>query len=177
VATQVPLKLDLQVPKTSGKKPLVVYITGGGFMLDDKSGNMDQRTYVAEQGSVVASIEYRTVNNGATYSDSVADVRSAIRYLRAHADQYDINTSEVAVWGQSAGGYLAAMTGATNGVKQFEDSGNPVRASRSKRSSTSSAPPTSQRSPPTTTSWRSKPTTPRATPSPSSSSVPAPSCR
>jgi acetyl esterase/lipase len=112
------------VPKTSGKKPLVVYITGGGFILADKSANLDQRTYVAEQGYVVASIEYRTVKNGATYRDAVADVKSAIRYLRAHADKYDINMSEVAVWGQSAGGYLAAMTGVTNVLKQFEDSGN-----------------------------------------------------
>jgi acetyl esterase/lipase len=126
---QVPLKLDLQVPKTPGKKPLVVYITGGGFTMDDKTGNLDQRTYVAEQGYVVASIEYRTVKNGATYTDTVADVKSAIRYLRAHADQYDIDASKVAVWGQSAGGYLAAMTGVTNGLKQFEDSGNPGQSS------------------------------------------------
>jgi acetyl esterase/lipase len=48
--------------QTPGNKRLVVYITGGGFTLDDKSGNLGQRTYVAEQGYVVASIEYRTVN-------------------------------------------------------------------------------------------------------------------
>jgi acetyl esterase/lipase len=126
---QVPLKLDLQVPKTSGKKPLVVYITGGGFSSANKSGNLDQRTYVAEQGYVVASIEYRTVTDGATYKDSVADVKSAIRYLRAHAAQYGINPNEVAVWGQSAGGYLAAMTGVTNGLAQFEDGGNPGQSS------------------------------------------------
>jgi acetyl esterase/lipase len=126
---EVPLKLDLQVPQTSGKKPLVIYITGGGFLRNDKSANLDQRTYVAEQGYVMASIEYRTVNNGATYTDSVADVKSAIRYLRAHADQYAIDTSQVAVWGQSAGGYLAAMTGVTNGLEQFEGSGNPGQSS------------------------------------------------
>jgi acetyl esterase/lipase len=126
---QVPLKLDLQVPKTAGPKPLVIYITGGGFAHADKSANLDQRRYVAEQGYVVASIQYRTVNDGATYKDTVADVKSAIRYLRAHADQYNINTSQVAVWGQSAGGYLAAMTGVTNGLKQFEGSGNPGQSS------------------------------------------------
>jgi acetyl esterase/lipase len=126
---QVPLKLDLQVPKTSGKKPLVVYITGGGFVSAAKAGNLDQRTYVAEQGYVVASIEYRTVTSGATYKDSVADVKSAIRYLRAHAAQYGIDPNEVAVWGQSAGGYLAAMTGVTNGLAQFEDGGNPGQSS------------------------------------------------
>jgi len=125
----VSLKMDIQVPKTSGDKPLVVYITGGGFVSDDKSGNLDQRTYVAEQGYVVASIEYRTVTNGATYKDSVADVKSAIRYLRAHAATYGIDPSKVAVWGQSAGGYLAAMTGVTNGLKQFEDGSNPGQSS------------------------------------------------
>jgi acetyl esterase/lipase len=114
------LKLDLQTPKTSGTKPLVIYITGGGFQMAAKTANLDQRTYVAEQGYVVASIEYRTVANGATYKDAVADVKSAVRYLRAHAAQYGIDPGHVAVWGQSAGGYLAAMTGTTNGEKQFD---------------------------------------------------------
>ena len=116
---QISLKLDLQVPKTAGKKPLVIYITGGGFEIDDKTANLNQRTYVADQNYVVASIEYRTVPEGATYKQTVSDVKSAIRYLRAHADQYGIDPSKVAVWGQSAGGYLASMAGVTNGGKQF----------------------------------------------------------
>jgi acetyl esterase/lipase len=84
---------------------------------------------VAEQGYVVASIEYRTVLSGATYRDSIADVKSAIRYLRAHAEQYHIEASSVAVWGESAGGYLAAMTGVTNGFNRFEDGANPGQSS------------------------------------------------
>jgi len=118
------LKLDIQVPKTAGSKPLVVYLTGGGFQQADQSGNLNQRTYVAEQGYVVASIQYRTTTVGATYKDAVIDVKSAIRYLRAHASQYHINASKVAVWGQSAGGYLAAMTGTTNGLSQFNTGAN-----------------------------------------------------
>jgi hypothetical protein len=59
--TKADLKLDIQRPTTSGKKPLVIYITGGGFVRADKTANLDQRTYVAEQGYVVASIQYRTV--------------------------------------------------------------------------------------------------------------------
>ncbi|WP_326718334.1 alpha/beta hydrolase [Streptomyces sp. NBC_00243] len=114
------LKLDLQVPETDGKKPLVVYMTGGGFAMADKTGNLNQRTYVAEQGYAVASIEYRTVTSGATYTETLQDVKSAIRYLRAHADEYGIDPANVAVWGQSAGGYLAAMAGTTNGVEEFE---------------------------------------------------------
>jgi len=120
---QISLKLDLQVPKTAGKKPLVIYITGGGFDIDDKTANLDQRTYVAGQNYVVASIEYRTVPEGATYKQTVSDVKSAVRYLRAHAGQYGIDSSKVAVWGQSAGGYLASMAGVTNGDKQFVSGG------------------------------------------------------
>jgi acetyl esterase/lipase len=120
---QISLKLDLQVPKTAGKKPLVIYITGGGFDIDDKTANLDQRTYVADQNYVVASIEYRTVPEGATYKQTVSDVKSAVRYLRAHAGQYGIDSSKVAVWGQSAGGYLASMAGVTNGDKQFVSGG------------------------------------------------------
>ncbi|MFZ3467972.1 prolyl oligopeptidase family serine peptidase [Streptomyces sp. 4.24] len=123
--TKTGLKLDLQVPKTSGEKPpLVVYITGGGFVMADKSANLGERTYVAEQGYAVASIEYRTETSGSTYKDGVADVKSAIRYLRAHADEYGFDASKVGVWGQSAGGYLAAMAGATNGNKQFDSGDN-----------------------------------------------------
>jgi len=123
------LRFDVQVPDTPGPKPLVVYLTGGGFQSDNKTGNLDQRTYVAEQGFVVASIEYRVIDDGATYKETVADVKSAIRYLRAHAGEYSIDLNEVAVWGQSAGGYLAAMTGATNGLSQFEGTGNPGQSS------------------------------------------------
>ncbi|MDH6218673.1 acetyl esterase/lipase [Streptomyces pseudovenezuelae] len=60
-------------------------------------------------------------------------MKSAIRYLRAHSGTYGIDTSEVAVWGQSAGGYLAAMAGATSGTKDFVsgddlDQGSDVQA-------------------------------------------------
>lgn len=37
----VPLKLDVQVPKGAGKKPLVVFTTGGGFVLAQKSANLN----------------------------------------------------------------------------------------------------------------------------------------
>jgi acetyl esterase/lipase len=71
---------------------------------------------------MVASIQYRTVLDGATYKDSVADVKAAIRYLRANAKAYGIDPDHVAVWGQSAGSYLAAMAGVTGNVTAFDQS-------------------------------------------------------
>ena len=118
--TAKPLSLDIQRPAAAGRKPLVIFITGGGFMIAPKENNLDLRTFVAESGFVVASVQYRTILDGAGYKDSLADVKSAIRFLRAHAETYGIDPDHVAVWGQSAGGYLAAMAGVTSGVKGFD---------------------------------------------------------
>jgi acetyl esterase/lipase len=115
--------MDVQVPDTPGKKPLVIYVTGGGFIQAPKESAVNLRTYVAEAGFVVASVQYRTISNGANYRDGISDVKSAIRFLRSHASRYDVDPRRVALWGESAGGYLVAMAGVTNGVKAF-DAGN-----------------------------------------------------
>jgi acetyl esterase/lipase len=116
----VALTLGVLTPATPGPKPLVVYIPGGGFVQADKGGALGLRTYVAEAGYVVASIRYRTVTDGASYVDGLADVKSAVRSLRAHAAVYGIDPTKVAVWGESAGGYLAAMTALTAGRSEFD---------------------------------------------------------
>ncbi|WP_327405740.1 alpha/beta hydrolase [Streptomyces sp. NBC_01288] len=113
--TPVPLRLDLMVPDTDEPAPLVVYVPGGGFMISRKELAPDTKSYVAEAGFAVASIEYRTIPQDATFRDAVADVQSALRHLRAHAEEYGIDTERVALWGESAGGYLVAMTGALGG--------------------------------------------------------------
>lgn len=115
------LLMDVQIPVPRGKlHPLVIYVPGGGFMMAAKEQALNLRTYVADAGFVVASMQYRTMLNGATFRDSVADVKSAVRYLRANARKYDIDAGRVAVWGESAGGYLVSMVGVTNGEKSFD---------------------------------------------------------
>lgn len=112
------LKLDLQVPTGATNLPLVVFITGGGFMASPKRSYADARAYLARAGYAVASIEYRVVPQG-LYSDAVRDVKSAIRFLRAQASRYGIDKAKVGVWGDSAGGYLSAMVATTNGEPRF----------------------------------------------------------
>jgi len=119
-----PLALDIIKPKGPGKYPLVVYVTGGGFVIAPKESGLNLRRFVAENGFVVASVQYRTAMDGANYRDGVADVKAAVRYLRAHAAEFGADSDHVAVWGESAGGYLAAMVGLTNGDKSFEHGNN-----------------------------------------------------
>jgi acetyl esterase/lipase len=118
------LKMDILIPQPVRKRTLVVYVPGGGFVVAAKEGALNLRTYVAEAGFTVASIQYRTTRDGANYRDGVEDVKAAIRYLRANADKYGIDTNTVAVWGESAGGYLAALVGLTNHNARFEVGAN-----------------------------------------------------
>jgi acetyl esterase/lipase len=114
------LKMDILIPEPARKRTLVVYVPGGGFVVAAKESALNLRTYVAEAGFVVASVQYRTTRDGATYRDGIEDIKAAIRYLRANADTYAIDAAAVAVWGESAGGYLAAMVGVTNRNSAFE---------------------------------------------------------
>ena len=116
------LRLDILRPATDEPLPLVVYLTGGGFMFSNKENALPLRSFVAESGFVVASVEYRTARDEATYVDSVHDARTAIAFLRARAGDYGIDPRAVGMWGQSAGGYLSAMTGVTNEVGRFAPS-------------------------------------------------------
>ena len=113
------LKMDILKPKTKEKLPLVLFITGGGFTQSPKERYLQQRLAIAEAGYVVASIEYRTVPDG-VFSEALADVKSAVRYLKANSEKYGIEKNKIAVFGDSAGGYLAALAATTNGVTEFD---------------------------------------------------------
>lgn len=117
------MTMDVLVPCGEGLYPAIVYINGGGFINANKGGYIQQRLELAEHGYVVASITYR-VAPASTFPAPLEDVKSAIRYLRAHADQFHIDSQHIGVMGGSAGGYLAAFAGTTSGMGQFNSGDN-----------------------------------------------------
>jgi acetyl esterase/lipase len=119
----VALKMDLLLPQSARPVPAIVFVTGGGFLHANKDRYLQQRLDLAEAGYAVASIEYR-VAPLVTFPAPLIDVKSAIRYLRAQAARYGIDPQHLGVLGDSAGGYLAAMTGVTNGNKTFDQGEN-----------------------------------------------------
>ncbi|AYA75575.1 alpha/beta hydrolase [Bacillus sp. Y1] len=114
-----PLKMDILKPNSKNPLPAVVFITGGGFMAANKDNYLQQRMDISEAGYVVTSIEYR-VTPQSTFPSPLEDVKSAIRYLRANAAKYGIDPNQIAVMGSSAGGYLAALAGTTNDIKEYD---------------------------------------------------------
>ena len=110
-------------PLTDRAYPLVVYVPGGAFVRADQEQNLQIRMALAERGYMVASLTYRTAPNF-KFPAPLEDVKAAIRYLRAHANDYHINPDKIAIMGVSAGGYLSAMTAATNNEREFDTGDN-----------------------------------------------------
>jgi len=115
-------KLDLYFPECGRKPyPLVVHFHGGAFMFGTKrDDNLRPMLRSLDHGYALASVEYR-LSGEARFPALVYDCKAAIRFLRANAEVFDIDAGKIAVWGPSAGGYLAAMMGATQGSPAFED--------------------------------------------------------
>ena len=112
--TRQDLKLDLIYPEDKTKKyPCIVWICGGAWLLMDRSAHLAYLCELARTGFVVASVEYRT-SNEAQLPAQIQDVKAAIRYLRAHAERYNIDTDRFGVMGESAGGYLTCMAALDN---------------------------------------------------------------
>lgn len=112
------LRMTLEIPRTKVKKPAVIYFPGGGFTSADHEKFSEMRRALANAGFVVAAAEYRVVPD--KFPAILEDAKSAVRYLRAHAEEYGIDPDRIGVLGDSAGGYLSQMTGVTNGEKQFD---------------------------------------------------------
>lgn len=102
--------LDLYVPDSDKKMPLIVMVHGGGFLANDSQSRQAvlMYQYLRNIGYACASINYRLAGE-ATYPAAVEDVKAAIRFLRANADEYGYDADRFAIWGESAGGYLATM--------------------------------------------------------------------
>jgi acetyl esterase/lipase len=110
-------KLDLYLPRDGKNWPLVVWIHGGAWRGGNKEG--PPALPLLRFGYAVASINYR-LSQHATFPAQLEDCKAAIRWLRAHADEYGYNPDRIGVWGASAGGHLVAILGTTSDVKTFD---------------------------------------------------------
>lgn len=112
--TRQDLKLDLIYPEDKTKKyPCIVWICGGAWLMLDRSAHLAYLSELARKGFVVASVQYRT-SNEAPFPAPLQDAKAAIRYLRAHAERYNIDSARFGVMGESAGGYLTCMAALAN---------------------------------------------------------------
>ena len=110
------------IPRTKENKPAVIYFPGGGFTTTDYEKFIEMRYALAKAGFVVAAAEYRVVPN--KFPAILEDGKSAVRFLKAHANDFGIDPQKIGVLGDSAGGYLAQMVAVTGEEKEFDKGEN-----------------------------------------------------
>lgn len=123
--------LDLFVPRSppAGPLPIAIFVHGGGLIQGDKGYlNPTFLNALATAGFAVADLNYRLAApqlnfRGAQpnqFPAQIEDVKCGIRYLRAHAQTYDLSTTDVFAFGTSFGGTLVALAALTGGHSNWD---------------------------------------------------------
>ncbi|MFC1920933.1 alpha/beta hydrolase fold domain-containing protein [Chloroflexota bacterium] len=115
----ISLLLDIYVPEipVAQPMPVIVFIHGGGWQNGDKyPGKVET---LAKRGFLGISINYR-LSGVAPFPAAVEDCKCAIRWVKAHAEEYDIDPDKIGVWGSSAGGHLVMMLGCADETAGLE---------------------------------------------------------
>lgn len=113
--------------KASDRRPAAVLFHGGGWTGGRPAQFNTQARYLATRGMVCALVEYRLLSKGDPEKNATPpvvccqDAKSAMRWVRSHADELGIDPGRIAAGGGSAGGHLAAFTGMVEGLDDPAD--------------------------------------------------------
>lgn len=110
---QEDLYMDVYEPEsdTAKKRAIIIFVHGGGWVARTKDDGKEFCTLFAKKGYVTASINYRLgienpINDktrGEAVYRGVQDIKAAIRYVRANATLFKIDTGQIFIGGYSAG--------------------------------------------------------------------------
>jgi acetyl esterase len=118
------LKLDVRRPPDKGdtagpeRRPAVVTVHGGGGVSGGRSQDAFWAEWLAEEGYVVFSIDYRLGDYqlGQTgWQDATGDVKCAVGWVKENAGQYGVDPDRIALMGRSAGGQRVLLAAYTEG--------------------------------------------------------------
>ena len=112
------LVADLLRPQTEELLAGMVVIAGGGWRTCNKRNLEPISTVLASWGYVTFNVSYRVVSQ-ARWPACMQDVKTAVRWLRAHAAEYGLDPARIGAFGNSAGAHLAAMLAVTPADENF----------------------------------------------------------
>lgn len=114
--------LDVYLPNEGqGPFPVIVDIYGGGLIFGDKSSHkLEPALRLLDKGYAVVSVDYSLIHQK-DFPFQIYEIKAALRFLRAHADEYQLDMNRVALMGESSGAHLAVMTGVTASVDALQN--------------------------------------------------------
>jgi len=101
------------------KQPLILWIDGGAWRDINHNNFLPELSFLAEEGYAVAQIGHRTSADG-LWPSQIEDVKAAVRYIRAHAEELGIDPEHIGTMGASSGGHLSNMLGVTGNIRRFD---------------------------------------------------------
>ena len=113
-------RMDIYLPDTGQEKyKVVVLIYGSAWFANNAKGMayMSLGKPLTDAGFAVVSINHRS-SGDAKFPAQIHDVKAALRFIRANATKYKLDTSFIGITGFSSGGHLSALAGVTNGMKK-----------------------------------------------------------
>jgi alpha-L-fucosidase 2 len=109
--------MDAALPASHEPTPAVIIVHGGGWVRGDRRIDVSPLFQpLSDAGFAWFSISYRLVTDVSQFGVAIDDVESAVRYVKAHAAEYNIDPDRIALVGESAGGQLAAMAALRGGA-------------------------------------------------------------
>lgn len=113
-------------PETD-RRPAVVFFFGGGWNNGSVTQFEQHAKYLAARGMVAFVADYRVKKRQNTEPlECVSDGKSAIRWVRRHAQRLGIDPGRIAAGGGSAGGHVAATTGICDGLDDKSEQDSPI---------------------------------------------------
>jgi acetyl esterase/lipase len=124
------LVLDIyRPPSEMSRRCAVIQLHGGAFRVGSRAMMAPRAEALSALGYVCLPADYRLLHE-APWPAQLHDVKAAIRWTRANADQLGIEADRIVIQGNSAGGHLALMAAGTNGSPDWEgDNGSPDASS------------------------------------------------
>ncbi len=120
---QIGHRLDIHLPKIAQERyPVVICIYGSAWFSNNAKGavfSYGPGQVLLENGFAVVSINHRS-SKDAIFPAQIQDVKAAIRFVRANADQLSLDASFIGITGWSSGGHLSALAGTTHHTKTFK---------------------------------------------------------
>ncbi|HJA24217.1 MAG TPA: alpha/beta hydrolase [Candidatus Limosilactobacillus intestinavium] len=114
------LKMDILAPWSqrydylkSDPRPLIVFVQGSSWRQPTMGEEIPQLVQFVKAGYIVATVQHRNSLDGHSFPAFLQDVKTAIRFLRAHAEQYAIDPQRVAIWGTSSGANASLLVALT----------------------------------------------------------------